>query len=127
MINSILFFGILSAYALNPTVGTLEYRQDLEQLPIDVSGYEVMLAVNDCSLIGQEAVLIADGVEFSAIIFDCAGADGVGIFSRGNDETTPYKLAADADWFFWQAHPEIVHSLVTIKVNCVGCKDEIRP
>ena len=54
-----IFLGILSACNLNPTVGTLEYRQALGQLPADLSPYSVYLAVDDCSLIGQPARMIA--------------------------------------------------------------------
>ena len=115
--STVIFTGILSAYCLWPTAATLEYRQALGQLPPDVSGYDVMLAVNDCGLIGHEATMVAGDLEFDAIIFDCTGADGVDFFSMGNDDTTPYKLAADADYWFWQAHPDIVHSLVTIEVD----------
>lgn len=113
----VLFLGILSAYAMNPTVGTIEYRQELGQLPEDLSEYEAFVAVNDCSLIGHEATLYAMEEEFKAIVFDCAGADGVDYFSKGNDLRTPYKLSADVDYFFWKAYPEIVHSVVLIEVE----------
>ena len=113
----VIFFGILSAYSLNPTIGTLDYRQDTRQLPMELSQYEVFLAVDDCGLIGHEALLIVGDEVFQGIIFDCAGAYGAQFFSDGNDLETPYKLAADADYWFWQAHPEIVHSLVRIEVE----------
>lgn len=112
-----IFFGILSAYSLNPTIYTVEYRQAIGQLPPDLSPYSVYLAVDDCSLIGHEARLIAGDEVFQGIIFDCAGAYGAQFFSDGNDLETPYKLAADADYWFWQAHPDIVHSLVRIEVE----------
>ena len=115
--GAILFWGILSAYALNPSKGTLEYRQAHGQLPMDVSGYEFFIAVDDCGLIGHEATLYAGELTFDGVVYDCAGADGVMYFSDGDDLTTPFKLAGDIDYWFWKAHPEIVHSLVTVEVN----------
>ena len=115
--GALIFWGILSAYSLNPTKGTLEYRQMHGQLPMDVSQYQVYLAVDDCSLIGHEARLIAGEEVFTAIIYDCASADGEMYFSNGNDLTTPYKIAGEVDWFMWQQRPDIVHSLVRIEVE----------
>ena len=115
--GAILFWGILSAYNFAPTIGTLEYRQAMGQLPADVSGY-ALIAVDDCGLIGNYATIYAaDGREFPALVFDCAGSDGAQYFSDGNDMGTPYKLAADVGWGFWQAHPDIVRSLVLVEVE----------
>ena len=117
--TTVFFLGILSAYSLNPSKGTLEYRQMHGQLPMDVSMYAALLAVDDCSLIGHEARLIAGDEIFTAIIFDCVGKAGTWYFADGNVQyDEPWRmLAAEADWFFWKAHPEIVHSLVTVEVN----------
>jgi hypothetical protein len=113
----VIFWGILSAYSLNPTVGTLEYHQALGQLPADLTPYAVYLAVDDCSLIGHEARLITGDEIFQGIIFDCASAYGAQFFSDGDDQETPFKLAADADYWFWKTHPDIVHSLVLVEVE----------
>ncbi|NIV92386.1 hypothetical protein GWN42_06175 [candidate division KSB1 bacterium] len=115
--NTIVFLGILSAYALWPTVGTIEYRQDHGQIPQEIGHFDAFVAVDDCSLIGSEAKLITEKGEFRAMVFDCAGGDGAHYFSDGNDMTTPYKLAGDVDYHFWQNHPELVGSLVTIEVT----------
>ena len=115
----ILFWGILSAYNFAPTVGTLEYRQAMGQLPADVSMYDALLAVDDCSLIGHEARLVAGNEVFTAIIFDCASANGAWYFADGNviyDE--PWRmLAGEVGYGFWQAHPGIVRSMVMIEVS----------
>ena len=113
----ILFLGILSAYALNPTVGTIKYYQERKQLPMDVSQYEFFIAVDNCDLIGHNATLYAGDLTFDGIVMDCAGADGAVYFSDGDDLSTPFKLAGDIDFWFWKEHPEIVHSLVTVEVN----------
>jgi len=115
--DTIIFYGILSAYCLWPTLGTMTYRQDAGQLPQDVSEYHAMVAVDDCSLIGHDAVIHYEDQEFTAIVFDCTGVDGTQFFSDGDDMSTPYKLAGEVDWHFWQRHPEIVRSLVTIEVE----------
>ena len=117
--SAILFFGILSAYNFAPTVGTLEYRQAMGQLPADVSGY-ALIAVDDCGLIGNYATIYAaDGREFPALVFDCAGSDGSWYFADGNviyDE--PWRmLAGEVGYGFWQAHPDIVRSMVMIEVR----------
>lgn len=114
--NTIIFFGILSAYALWPTLGTISYRQELGQIPQDLSMFDALIAVDDCSLIGHKATIYADDREFSALVFDCAGADGTEYFSDGDDLTTPYKLSADIDYHFWKEHPDIVQTLVTVEV-----------
>ena len=115
--GAILFWGILSAYNFAPTVGTLQYRQEMGQLPADVSGYEFFIAVDNCDLIGHNATLYAGDLTFDGVVYDCAGSDGAKYFSDGDDLNTPFKLAGDVDYWFWKAHPEIVHSLVTVEVN----------
>lgn len=114
--SSVIFWGVLSAYALWPTIGTIAYRQDTGQLPQDITGL-ALIAVDDCSLIGHAAIIHYEEQEFPAIVFDCAGADGAQFFSDGDDLTTPFKLAGDVDYHFWQEHPDIVRSLVMIEVE----------
>jgi hypothetical protein len=112
-----LFIGILSAYALAPTIGQTAYQQQAGNLPHDLSGYDALVAVDHCGLVGREAVLHTEQGEFSAIVFDCAGADGAHYFSDGNDTTTPYLMAGEVDYHFWQEHPELVGTLVRIEVT----------
>ena len=115
--NTIIFLGILSAYALWPTLGTIAYRQDLGQIPQDLSMYDALVAVDDCGLIGHEATLYAGDREFSALVFDCAGSDSTDYLSDGNDLTTPFKISAEVDYHFWKAHHDIVQTLVTVEVE----------
>lgn len=118
MLESIvIFLGILSAYNVTPTDATVNYYQEHEMLPLDLSQYDVLLAVDDCSLIGHEATMWANFEEFSAIIFDCAGKDGAKYFSDGGSLGTPWLLAADADGHFWKRRPDIVRTLVYIEVD----------
>lgn len=111
-----IFLGILSAYALNPTIGTIRHQQEAGALPRDLSKYDALVAVDHCGLIGREAVLHTERGEFSAIVFDCAGAWGAQFFSDGNDETTPYLMAGEVDYHFWQEHPELIGTEVLIQV-----------
>jgi len=65
----------------------------------------------------QEQLAVFEYAYGYAIVFDCAGSGGVDYFSKGDDLSTPYKLAADVDWFFWEEPPEIVRSLVKVEVE----------
>lgn len=107
----LIIIGFLSAYALLPTVGTLELRQEWGQLPQDVSGYEVFLSVADCGLIGKEATLAVDGDLYDALIFDCAGVDDGGLAWM-----TENAIAAEVDYWFWLEHPEYVGSELEVSI-----------
>jgi hypothetical protein len=111
------FYGVLSAYGEAPTYGTIAYRQDAHQIPMDLSPYDVLLAVDDCGLIGHEATLTVEDVTYTGMIFDCAGSDGAEFFSDGDDMSTPWKLAADVDYDFWMKHPELVGSGVVVAIE----------
>ena len=65
--------GFLSQYGYEPTVATIAYRQDIGDLPLDMSRYDGVVAVSDCGLIGHEGRLTVDGRRYRIIIFDCAG------------------------------------------------------
>jgi len=112
----VFFLGILSAYAPATSRAQIAYQQQHGNIPMDLSAYDAMIAVDDCSLIGHEATIYAGGETFTAIVFDCAGANGAHLFSDGNDESTPHLYAGEVDWDFWQAYPNIVGTLVRIKV-----------
>jgi len=103
---TLIILGWLSAYCLGPTQGTLEYGQEYLGLPQDVSGYDVLLAVEDCSLVGSEATLRVAGYEFSALVFDCAGPDAYD--EDGKTWLEKQGYAAEVDWWFWQQYPELI-------------------
>lgn len=110
------FLGILSAYALGPTIGQTNYQQYLGAIPQDLSEYDALIAVDHCGLIGQEAVLHTEQGVFSGIVYDCAGSGGAQHFTDGNDTTTPYLLAGEVDYHFWMDHPDLIGTQVTIEV-----------
>lgn len=106
------FIGMLSAYAMWPTIGTVEYRQELGQLPQgDLYSQYTLVAVNDCGLIGEVGRLTVDGQvqEKPAIVFDCKGETAHQWMSASNKDT-PYKVAAEVDYFTWIKNPEWVGS-----------------
>jgi hypothetical protein len=66
--------GTFSHYGIMPTIGTIQYQQEMGRLPLDLSPYDGVIAVLDCSLVGQEAwISVEDSDWLSVIIFDCAG------------------------------------------------------
>lgn len=117
MTTVVLFLGILSAYAPGPSRAQIAYQQQHGNIPLDLGAYDAMIAVDDCSLIGHEATIYAGHETFTAIVFDCAGANGAHLFSDGNDESTPHKYAGEVDYNFWKLRPDIVGTLVRIRVD----------
>ncbi|RKX66649.1 MAG: hypothetical protein DRP42_02710 [Tenericutes bacterium] len=107
---TIFFIGVLSAYAKWPTVRTVEYRQQLGQLPQgDLYEQYTLVAVNDCGLIGKEGTLTVGGVrqDKPALVFDCKGNTAEEWMSRSNRDT-PWKVAAEVDFYTWMENPEWV-------------------
>ena len=103
---NLVLLGVLSAYCLNPTLGTIAYGQDAGWLPSDVSGYEVFLAVEDCALVGMEAALHIAGEVYDGIIYDCAGPDAYD--ESGVTWMESLGVAAEVDWWFWQQNPHLI-------------------
>ena len=106
---TIFFIGYLSAYAKNPTDGTISIRQDWGQLPQNISHYDVLLSVPNCDLIGKEANMIVDEHTYKAIIFDCAG-------EASHEWMIENKIAAEVDYYFWMENPELVGSEKEIQI-----------
>lgn len=107
--------GILSAYDQAPTDQVLYNRLRWGQIPADTTRYEVLLAVLDCDRIGQEATLQTVAGRFSALVFDCAGvADG------GRAWMLDGNYVAEVDYYFWQAHPELVGTTATVVYEASG-------
>ena len=66
--------GYLSQYGPQVTAGTIAYRQEVGDLPRDMSRYDGVIAVEDCGLIGRDAKLSINGSPMlDVIIFDCLG------------------------------------------------------
>jgi len=111
------FIGVLSAYAMNPTVGTVELRQEWGQLPQgNLYDSHILVAVNDCGLIGETGTLTIGGERQPkpAMVFDCKGAGNDWMSASNSD--TPFKVAAEVDYFTWISHPHWVggDSLVAV-------------
>jgi len=109
MILLILIFGALSAYGEAPTVGTLAYREEMGQ--ISHREYDFFIAVPDCDLIGQQAILAADDVLYEGIVFDCAGDSDSYRWMKDN------IVAGEVDYWFWQEHPELIGSEVFLLIG----------
>jgi len=88
--------GWLSAYDIEPTVGTFVYR--LESGEIE-TGHEVYLATADCSRIGETGqISINGGSWLDYQVFDCLGSDAE------SDWMTELGFVAEVDYFTWQRH-----------------------
>jgi len=60
-----------SQYAQAPTDGTIAYRQSVGDIPMDMSLYAGVIAVEDCGKRGQEAMINVKGRWFRVMAFDC--------------------------------------------------------
>ena len=60
-----------SQYAQAPTDGTMEYRQSVGDIPMDMSAYDGVIAVEDCAKVGHEALINVDNQWRKVIAFDC--------------------------------------------------------
>lgn len=77
--------GVFSRYDQSPTDGTIAYHQEVDgALPLDMSGYAGVVAVEDCSLVGRDAwIRITDDRANPwaldqwrpVLVFDCSGHD----------------------------------------------------
>lgn len=95
--------GVLSFYAQRPTLGTLQYQQDLGRLPSPLGAeIQTLLAVPNCGMVGYLAVLEApQGRFYRGIVFDCGGgSDG------GHNWMLDAGIAAETDYNFAVAHPD---------------------
>jgi hypothetical protein len=95
--------GYLSAYAQFPTDATIEYRQELGQIPHDLSEFDAYIAVLDCSQIGETGNLYTDVGTLYVLVFDCAGIE-----DGGADWMIDNNYIAELDWYTWQEYPEII-------------------
>lgn len=95
--------GYLSGYTQGPTDGTTLYRQEIGDIPRDLSPFDTRIAVLDCSLIGSTGTLFTEAGRLRVVIFDCAGrSDGGNHWMKGNN------ILAEIDWYTWQFHPDLI-------------------
>jgi len=95
--------GYLSGYNQGPTDGTTQYRQEIGDIPRDLTPFDSRIAVLDCSLIGRTGTLYTDAGPLKVVIFDCAGrSDGGNHWMRDNN------ILAELDWYTWQSHPYLM-------------------
>lgn len=119
------FDGYLSAYAKNPTVGTVAYRQIHGQIPENLDSYDVLIAVPNCDLIGASGTLtvyqprdpalpddqpLIEQGTYSALVFDCAGR-------ASHEWMIQNAIAAEVDFFFWRDNPHYVGTLAPVTVT----------
>ncbi len=95
--------GYLSGYDQVPTDATVAYRQSLGQIPDDLSEFDALVAVLDCSQIGSTGMLYTDVGPLRVIAFDCAGSE-----DGGHQWMTDGNYVAELDWYSRQAHPELM-------------------
>lgn len=95
--------GYLSAYAQLPTDATLEYRQELGQIPTDLSQFDAYIAVLDCTKIGDTGELHTDVGILDVLVFDCAGIEDGGASWMAEN-----SILAEFDYYTWERHPELI-------------------
>lgn len=67
--------GYLSQYGRRPSEATIQYRQDMGQLPADLTSFAGFIAVSDCRRIGQQAYLAIESAPYQLVaVFDCSGS-----------------------------------------------------
>jgi len=87
-----------SQYAQAPTDGTVIYRQSVGDIPMDMSMYAGVIAVEDCRRMGQEAMINVKGRWFRTIIFDCLARNEYNWMQANNIVAElGYYLARKAD------------------------------
>ena len=101
--------GHLSAYDKTPTDATIAYRQELGQIPVDLSGYDTLVAVLNCERIGQEVHVITSRGKLNGIVFDCAGQE-----DGGYTWMVENNIVAEVDFYTWERHPELIGREVII-------------
>jgi hypothetical protein len=68
--------GRLSQYAEQPSIDTLQYRQQSGQIPYGLPENVVLMAVADCEQIGRQGLISINGSEWEPLYaFDCAGSN----------------------------------------------------
>ena len=99
--NEHVLTGCLSAYAEEPSVGTLEYRISTGDI---VARHDAYIAVGDCSMIGKTDVMtyIETGLELDVQVFDFSGLWDCGVVD-GESTLTAGGYVAELDYAAWQA------------------------
>jgi len=109
----VIMSGWLSAYGHSPTVGTIEYRKSVGDLPQDITKYDGLIAVKDCGLVGKDATLYTASGKFHVKVFDCAdrsGSDGTVSWMESN------SIVAEVGYFLWDSYPEIVGAKAKVSI-----------
>lgn len=76
--------GYFSRYNLSPTAATIAYRQHVGDLPVNMSHYDGVIAVADCSMVGKDAWVYVDGIWYDMIVFDCSGHEETSLWMEQN-------------------------------------------
>lgn len=102
--------GFLSAYAQRPTDATYDYVVEARMIPPDsLETYDLLIAVFDCSRVGQSATLKTKRGKFKAMVFDCAGVE-----DGGQQWMIEHGYLAEVDYYFWRRYPDLIGTHATI-------------
>ena len=96
------YSGWLSAYDIEPSEATYEYRISTGDIE---AGYDVYLAVGDCSRISETGTIRYNNGETERYqVFDCAKRD-----NSDNTQTwmETHNIVAELDYEGWQRHPKL--------------------
>lgn len=104
--------GYLSGYDQLPTDATIAYRQEIGQLPADLSQYDALVAVLDCAQIGRAGTLYTAVGPLHIVVFDCAGVD-----DGGHQWMVNGRYVAELDWYTRQQHPELMGTAAVLLMD----------
>ena len=108
MLNTLWFIGVLSYYALSPTVGMINYHQNLGNIPQgDIQNEYILVAVNDCGLIGEVGTITVGGVvqDKPVLVYDCLGNNAEWEWMSASNADTPWLVSAEVDYWTFKEHP----------------------
>lgn len=104
--------GYLSAYGKLPTDATLQHRQELAQIPSDLSKFDTYIAVLDCTNIGATGKLHTISGRLNVLVFDCAGTE-----DGGADWMIENNYVAELDYYTWERYPELIGTVATLMLD----------
>ena len=99
--NVIPYSGWSSAYVIETTIGTYDYR--ISTGDID-PGYDSYIAVSSCKRLSETGIMVINDDIRTYQVFDCAKRDNSDGTKTWMEED---NIAAEIDYFTWEDHEEL--------------------